>query len=163
MTPEQQKLLEQLLELGDVTYIKSDVSIQELIAKAISEMDIELLETLVDNQLRNDKKKEFIEKIKEKFNAFKQLNDTYLFAHKGSCNGSWCNNYRSRGYSFTGNISNTFYNLIFEEVNGECSDICKCYSFKIKDKIINKTKKDADKKERESYGFTEADLEDLPF
>lgn len=76
MTPEQQKLLKQLLELGDVTYIKSNVSIQELFAKAISEMDLELLETLVENQLRNDKKKEFIEKIKFKFNNFKQLQTT---------------------------------------------------------------------------------------
>lgn len=140
MTPEQKILIEQLLEMGDVTFIKSDLSIHELIVKAISKMDIELLETLVENQLRNDKKEEFIEKIKFKFNNFKQLNDTYLFAHKGRCNGRSCNNYRSRGYSFTGNISNTFYNLIFEEENGECNDICKCYSFKIKDKTINQAR-----------------------
>lgn len=76
MTPEQQKLLEQPLKLGDVTYIKSDVSIQELIVKAISEMDIILLETLVENQLRNDKNKEFIEKIKEKLNNFTKRQST---------------------------------------------------------------------------------------
>ena len=73
---EKQKLIEQLLEMGDVRFVKSDASRNKLIVKAISEMDIELLETLVENQLRNDKKKEFIEKIKEKLNNFTKRQST---------------------------------------------------------------------------------------
>lgn len=91
MTPEQKILIEQLLEMGDVRFVKSDASRNKLIVKAISEMDIELLETLVENQLRNDKKKEFIEKIELKFNKFIENNDTHLIAHSGSCNAYHCN------------------------------------------------------------------------
>ncbi len=163
MTPEQQKLLEQLLELGDITYIKSDSSRNELIVKAVSEMDLEQLEILTENYLSEDKREEFLKVIKSKFNKFKVNNDTYLIAHSGSCNGSWCDNYGTLGYSFTGNISNTFYNLIFEEVNGECSDICKCYRFKINDKTINEARENKRKKELDSYNFTDEELDDLPF
>ena len=43
MTPEQKILIEQLLEMGDVRFVKSDASRNKLIVKAISEMDIILL------------------------------------------------------------------------------------------------------------------------
>lgn len=136
---------------------------KDLIVQAISEMDIDKLEVLVENYLSNEKKKEFIENMKEKFKNFEQNNDTYLIAHDGTCNGDWCDNYRSRGYSFTGNVSNTFYNLVFEEKNGNCVDICKCYSFKVKDGSINEARLEDKRKDFDSYGFTQKDLDDLPF
>ena len=158
MTPEQKILIEQLLEMGDVRFVKSDASRNKLIVKAISEMDIELLETLVENQLRNDKKKEFIEKIKLKFNKFIENNDTHLIAHSGSCNAYHCN-IGASGYTFIGNNSKTYCDIIFENENGVCTDICKCNSFKVDDIFINKARK----KELDSYNFTDEDLDDLPF
>ena len=160
---EKQKLLEQLAQIGDVIYIKSNLSQRELIVKAISEMDIDSLEILVENQLRNDIREAFIEKIKLEFKKFKENEDTHLIAYSGKCNAATCNNYRNTGYSFTGNVSNTFYNLIFEEENGECEDICKCFVFKVDDATINKARKVANKKQIESYRFTEEDLDNLPF
>ncbi len=139
MTPEQKILIEQLLEMGDVRFVKSDASRNKLIVKAISEMDIELLETLVENQLRNDKKKEFIEKIKLKFNKFIENNDTHLIAHSGSCNAYHCN-IGASGYTFIGNNSNTYCNIIFENENGVCTDICLCLKFKVDGIFINKAR-----------------------
>ena len=159
MTPEQKILIEQLLEMGDVRFVKSDASLNKLIVKAISELDIELLETLVENQLRNDKKKEFIEKIKLKFNKFIENNDTHLIAHSGSCKASWCHNNGAIGFTCIGNNSNTHCDIIFEQENGVCTDICKCNSFKVNDIFINKARE----KELDSYRFTDEELDDLPF
>ena len=60
---EKQKLIEQLLEMGDVTFIKSDSSRNELIVKAISEMDLEQLEILTENYLSEYKREEFLKYI----------------------------------------------------------------------------------------------------
>lgn len=160
---EKQKLLEQLAELGDVTYIQSNLSRHELIVKAISEMDIEQLEKLVENYLNDENKEEFMLNINSQFNIFKANNDTHLIAHSGICGSSSCNNYRSRGYSFTGNVSNNFYNLVFEEENGVCNDICKCFVFKINDPVIQEAREEAKRKAIDYKEDTDDDLDDLPF
>ena len=158
MTPEQKILIEQLLEMGDVRFVKSDASRNELIVKAISEMDLEQLEILTENYLSQDKIEEFLKYIKSKFNKFKENNDTHLIAHSGTCNAYDCN-IGASGYTFIGNNSNTYCNIIFENENGVCTDICKCNSFKVDDIFINKARK----KELDSHNFTDEDLDDLPF
>ena len=139
MTPEQKILIEQLLEMGDVTFIKSDSSRNELIVKAISKMDLEQLEILTENYLSQDKIEEFLKDIKSKFNKFKENNDTHLIAHSGSCNAYDCNKGAS-GYTFIGNNSNTYCNIIFENENGVCTDICLCLKFKVDGIFINKAR-----------------------
>ena len=139
MTPEQKILIEQLLEMGDVTFIKSDSSRNKLIVKAISEMDLEQLEILTENYLSEYKREEFLKYIKSKFNKFKENNDTHLIAHSGSCNAYDCNKGAS-GYTFIGNNSNTYCNIIFENENGVCTDICRCSMFKVDDIFINKAR-----------------------
>ena len=155
---EKQKLIEQLLEMGDVRFVKSDASLNKLIVKAISEMDLEQLEILTENYLSKYKREEFLKYIKSKFNKFKENNDTHLIAHSGSCSAYDCN-IGASGYTFTGNNSNTYCNIIFEQENGVCTDICKCNSFKVDDIFINKARK----KELDSHNFTDEELDDLPF
>jgi hypothetical protein len=139
MTPEQKILIEQLLEMGDVRFVKSDASRNKLIVKAISEMDLEQLEILTENYLSEDKREEFLKDIKSKFNKFKVNNDTHLIAHSGSCNAYQCN-IGASGYTFIGNNSKTYCDIIFENENGVCTDICKCHSFKVDDIFINKAR-----------------------
>jgi hypothetical protein len=91
MTPEQKILIEQLAEMGDVTFIKSDSSRNELIVKAISAMNLKQLEILTENYLSQDKREEFLKDIQSKFNKFIENNDTHLIAHSGSCNAYSCN------------------------------------------------------------------------
>lgn len=145
MTPEQKILIEQLWEMGDVTFIKSDSSRNELIVKAISEMDLEQLEILTENYLSQDKREEFLKDIKSKFNKFKENNDTHLIAHSGSCNAYQCN-IGASGYTFIGNNSNTYCDIIFENENGVCTDICLCLKFKVDDIFINKARENEKKK-----------------
>ena len=92
------------------------------------------------------------------FNKFKENNDTHLIAHSGSCSASDCNIGVS-GYTFIGNNSNTYCNIIFEQENGICTDIFKCSSFKVDDLFINKARE----KKLDSYNFTDEELDDLPF
>lgn len=158
MTLEQKILIEQLLEMGDVTFIKSDSSRNELIVKAISAMDLEQLEILTENYLSQNKRKEFLNDIKSKFNKFKENNDTHLIAHSGSCDAYYCNKGTS-GLTFIGNNSNTYCNIIFENKNGVCTDICLCRKFKVDDIFIN----EAREKELDSYRFADEELDDLPF
>ena len=139
MNPEQKILIEQLLEMGDVTFIKSDSSRNELIVKAISEMDLEQLEILTENYLSQSKRDEFLKVIKSKFNKLIENNDTHLIAHCGSCNAYHCN-IGASGYTFIGNNSKTYCDIIFENENGVCTDICKCHSFKVDDIFINKAR-----------------------
>lgn len=162
--PEEKKqLIEQLLELGDVTFVKSDSSRNELIVKAISEMDSEALKLLLDIIPDFDEKEEFLAEANLEFKKFKENKDTHLIAHSGKCRGSHCDNFCSKGYSFTGNVSKTYYNVVFEIENGECKGICECSQFDVDDTIINEARKESKKKEFDSYEFTDSDLEDLPF
>jgi hypothetical protein len=158
MTPEHQKLLEQLMEMGDVRFVKSDSSRNKLIVKAISEMDLEQLEMVTKNYLSEYKREEFLKYIKSKFNKFKENNDTQLIAHRGSCGASDCN-IGASGYTFIGNNSNTYCDIIFEQENGVCTDIFKCSSFKVDDIFINKARE----KKLDSCNFTDEELDDLPF
>ena len=158
MTPEQKILIEQLLEMGDVRFVKSDASRNELIVKAISAMDLEQLEILTENYLSQDKIEEFLKDIKSKFNKFKENNDTHLIAHSGSCDSYYCNKGAS-GFTFIGNNSNTHCDIIFENENGVCTDICICLKFKVDDTFINKARE----KELDSHNFTDEELDDLPF
>jgi len=160
---EKQKLIEQLLEMGDVTFVKSYSFLNELIVKAISEMDIEALKLLLDIIPDFDEKEEFLAEANLEFKKFKENNDTHLIAHSGKCNGGHCDNFCSKGYSFTGNVSNTYYNVVFEIENGECKGICECYQFDVDDTIINEARKESKKKEFDSYEFTDSDLDDIPF
>ena len=158
MTPEQKILIEQLLEMGDVRFVKSDASRNELIVKAISAMDLEQLEILTENYLSEYKREEFLKYIKSKFIKFKENNDTHLIAHIGSCNAYHCN-IGASGYTFIGNNSKTYCDIIFENENGVCTDICKCLKFKVDDIFINKARE----KELDSHNFTDEELDDLPF
>ncbi len=155
---EKRKLIEQLMEMGDVRFVKSDASRNKLIVKAISEMDLEQLEILTENYLSEYKREEFLKYIKSKFNKFKENNDTQLIAQSGSCSASDCN-IGTSGYTFIGNNSNTNCDIIFEQENGVCTDICKCNSFKVDDIFINKARE----KKLDSYNFTDEELDDLPF
>lgn len=155
---EKQKLIEQLLEMGDVRFVKSDASRNKLIVKAITEMDLKQLEMVTKNYLSEYKREEFLNYIKSKFNEFKENNDTQLIAHSGICSGSDCN-IGVNGYTFIGNNSNTYCNIIFEQENGVCTDIFKCSSFKVDDIFINKARE----KKLDSYNFTDEELDDLPF
>jgi hypothetical protein len=97
----------------------------------IQRFDIEMVaELLQDNITYMDYDKDvFIDKLNAALNVFKQKGDTYLDRMSGHCSSKKCN-YKKSGFSFIGNKSNLYLDLIFEIENDLISDIFECNDFK---------------------------------
>lgn len=160
---DEQNIQAQLSEIGPSRYSKSYLSTREQIVKAISEMDIETLEPLVEKKLTPTNKRKFISDIEEEFNKFKSTKDTHLIAYAGKCDRNYCHNYCTNGYSFTGNTSKNFLNLVFKEKHSGYLEICKCNDFNVDDVLINKVRRDERQKELDLHEFNNSDIDDLPF
>lgn len=113
-----------------------------LIIKAFSEMNISLLEVLLDdnNTYQKASKEMFLEKMNVVFEQFKQSGDTSLLPYTGICNSKSCRNKGCSGFSFIGNYSNSYVDLVFDEDKNDYEDIYNCSSFKTKKR--SKPKKD---------------------
>lgn len=101
---------------------------KETILKYISKMDTEML-SMVLNETRSyqDVTKDiFVSKLDEAFQKFKSKGDTELIPSPGKCGSEECSNQGRRGYSFFGNVSNDYLSLIFEEEDGDVTDIYSC-------------------------------------
>ena len=128
MNLEQQKLLDQLAQLGKVTVIKNT---RVSVVNAISEMDYAALEILLDNNIsyQNTSKTIFIEKLKEIFIKFKQK-DTQLIPLEGICCSAECYNKDNAKVSFIGNITGDLLSLIIEQnESGRIKNMYDCDNF----------------------------------
>ncbi len=98
---------------------------------AISVMDIDLLDSVLDKNLtyQDTTKAIFIESLEVVFEKFRS-EDSFLIPHKGRCKSEECPNTNKNGVSFTGNVSGDYLNLILETNNeSTVTDIYECYSF----------------------------------
>ncbi len=105
-------------------------------------MDLEMINELLDNKLtyQNLDKCVFVRRLNRPFTEFIAAGDTRLNYRKGRCNGEGCN-YKCEGYSFIGNHSNNYMDLIINIENGRVLDIYECSSFKNIAKNIVKNKR----------------------
>jgi hypothetical protein len=107
----------------------------------IQQLDIEMVDSLLDDRLEyQDMRKDlFINKLGHAFNEFIEAGDTFLLASKGFCNSVICN-FQCKGYSFTGNNSGSFLDMIIEIEDGKVIDMYECTHFKteVKTNIKNK-------------------------
>ena len=112
MTPEQQKLIQQLLHLGDVKVFNRK---KETIVQAITAMDLVSLELILDENLTcQDATKEiFLNKLNEIFDEVKKSKDT-LQSYSGKCGSKDCSNHNKNGMLFCGRI--TFANFKWHNV-----------------------------------------------
>ena len=141
MTPEQEKLIQQLLHLGDVKVFNRK---KETIVKAITAMDLDSLELILDENLtyQDATKEMFLTKLKEIFDEIKKSKDT-LQSHSGKCCSKDCSNHNKNGILFCGRNSGKHFNLIIEEDENEnVKDLYYCNVFKcnFEDKVNNKGK-----------------------
>ena len=99
----------------------------------IQQLDIEMVDSLLDDSLEyQDMRKDlFINKLGHAFNEFIEAGDTFLLASKGFCNSVICN-FQCKGYSFTGNNSGNFLDMIIEIEDGKVIDMYECTHFKTK-------------------------------
>lgn len=143
MTPEQLKLIQQLAELGDVTFVKGGV---RSLVNAISEMDSKAIELILEDNIsyQDTTKTIFLKKLDEVFKEFKK-EDKKLIAYKGKCNSNECSNKNKNGISFIGNKSGRYINFIIEEnEDGTVKDIYNCSVFCTNENVIHENKRKLD-------------------
>ena len=114
----------------------------EAVIHFIQHLDIEMVDTLLDNSIEyQDMRKDiFISKFGHAMNEFIEAGDTFLNTSKGFCDSIICN-YKCSGFSFVGNNSGKFIDLIIEIEEGKIVDIYECTEFKTKN-----TKRDRSKR-----------------
>lgn len=141
MTPEQQKLLEQLAALDNQGDGAQEPTKIEQIINAFAEMNIATLEILLDDtKTYQDAAKEvFLEKLEDLFLNHKKLGDDYLISYTGKCGAEYsrCYNCGKTGYRFVGNHSNNYFDFIFELAGQNISDIYDCSSFETPETVEN--------------------------
>lgn len=95
----------------------------------IEQMDIEMIDSFLDADRRYDgmDKAFFIKQINHVFEVFKSEGDTYLISIEGRCNK--CNMAKT-GYTFVGNNSKRFVNIIFYTEGEKLIDFGTCFDFK---------------------------------
>ena len=154
MDTEQKDLLKQLAQMGDVILIHEDgtrISLNEeaeiplqtqldAVLYFLQRLDSSMLKSILDDSYtyQNFEKPLFIKKLDAALNEFIEAGDTYLNRYKGSCNSKSCN-YKCNGYSFVGNNSANYFDLIIDVKDGVVNDIYECFSFKCEIKVIDKS------------------------
>ena len=113
------------------------MSKQTNIIKAITEMDIDLLDVVLDdNKAYMEVSKElFIKTLSKKFDNLKKQRITkFEKVSKGTCNKCYkgCN-----GYTFL-TKNNDYLDLLFKEENNEIVDLFRCSDFKNEENLIKK-------------------------
>ena len=84
---------------------------------------------LEDNRTYQDFEKcIFIHKLGNALNEFIAAGDTFLNCYNGFCNEKMCN-YRCSGFSFIGNHSKKYFDLIIDIKGGLVHDIYECSRF----------------------------------
>lgn len=101
------------------------------VVHAITVMDIELLYSSLDKKVSYQKVPIaiFLERLEIVFVMFRN-EDTFLIPHQGKCHSGECSNTNKSGFSFTGNVSGNYLNLIIEkDINENVTDMYQCHSF----------------------------------
>jgi hypothetical protein len=100
----------------------------EAVLHFICRLDIDMVNELLDAErtYADLPKARFIEKLGVAFNKFIYAGDESLSLEAGFCSSSDCDNCGSLGYTFVGNISGYFLDLVVVEGKGKIIDIFDC-------------------------------------
>ena len=155
MNVERKAVLKQLAQMGDVILIQenvkrinlndeAEISLQSQFDAALyflQRLDIDMVSSVLEDgrTYQNFAKPLFIKKLDNALDEFIEEDDTYLNRYEGSCNSKSCN-YKCKGYSFVGNNSGNYFDLIIDVKNGVVNDIYECFSFKCEDEGIQRNK-----------------------
>jgi hypothetical protein len=95
---------------------------------------------LEDNRTYQDfEKPVFIRKLDYALEEFIQAGDTFLHRHNGFCNSENCH-YKCKGFTFIGNNSGHYFDLIIDINDGVVQDIYECTEFKCFETSLSKNK-----------------------
>ena len=153
MNTEQKKLLKQLAQMGEVILISNGNRIHlnengtvalktqvDAVLYFLQRLDIAMVSDVLDvnHTYQNFAKPLFIKKLDAALDEFIEAGDTYLNRFNGACNSKSCN-YKCKGYSFIGNNSGNYFDLIVDIKDGVVNDIYECFNFKCEIKVIDKS------------------------
>ena len=152
MNTEQKELIKQLAEMGEVVLITNGNRVHlnengtvalktqvDAVLYFLQRLDIDMVSRVLEDKrtYQNFAKPLFIKKVEDALDEFIEAGDTYLNRYNGSCNSKSCN-YKCKGYSFVGNNSGNYFDLIIDVKDGVVNDIYECFSFKYEDEGVNK-------------------------
>lgn len=145
MTTEQQTILKELAQMGDVVFVRQDgrreilndvgkTSLQtqeDAVLYFIERLDTNMLEIILnDDQMSQEiDKRTFLKKIANVFDEFSNRGNTFLNRFEGRCMNCVYSNPNCKGFSFVGNKSNDFIDLIIESEDYKVIDIYECSQF----------------------------------
>jgi hypothetical protein len=97
------------------------------IRHAIETMDLEVFDELLDywQEYNGMGKFQFIDFMDEVFTAMRALGDTQLLSYAGTCGSTLCDNCNKTGYTFVGNQSKAFFDLLICEDPLLSIELCK--------------------------------------
>lgn len=100
----------------------------------LQKLDIEMIDTLLEeNRTYQDfEKPVFVSLLGAALDEFIQAGDTFLQRYPGFCNAKNCN-YKCKGFTFIGNHSGNYFDLIFDIQEGVVQDMYECTIFKCLD------------------------------
>jgi hypothetical protein len=107
----------------------------------LQQLDIEMIDSVLEpNRTYQDFEKHiFIQKLGGALDEFIQSGDTCLNRYPGHCNFGECN-YKCKGFTFIGNNSGNYFDLIINIEKGVVQDIYECGVFKCHKKIASRNK-----------------------
>ena len=108
----------------------------------LQHLDIEMIDSILEpNRTYQDfEKNTFVQKLGYALDDFIQSGDTYLNRFPGQCNSEICN-YKCKGFTFIGNNSCNYFDLIIDINEGVVQDIYECSLFKCFEKSVIKHKR----------------------
>ena len=94
----------------------------------ICKMDEEMVDqVLIDESLDAEfDKREFMTQLSNTFGYFREIGDRKLIQINGVCGGFKCDNYKQPGYTFVGDRSKNYINLIVDVEGEKVSGIFEC-------------------------------------
>jgi len=131
------KLVKQLEELGEVTFVKKIENPKDTFAYYFSKLDINGIDSILSNQNYYDgiTKLEYLNLIKEHFISLKNNDIFALKAYSGICDG--CKKGCS-GFTFLDEKKGFFMDIIIEVKDSEIVNFMECFSLKNEIEIPNK-------------------------
>ena len=146
------KLLKELSLLADISDFNENTEIiltvekplelktqSDAILYFLQKLDVNMVDSILDEYrtYQDCTKKKFIQKLDVAMNEFINFGDTFLNKHSGSCNSKDCN-YNCTGFSFIGNKSSNYIDIIFDIKEGAVLDIYECSEFKSDEEGLKK-------------------------
>lgn len=99
------------------------------------QLDVDMVNELLDSSrtYADLPKTRFVEKLSVAFNKFIYAGDEYLIMKSGFCSSLDCDNCGCPGYTFIGNVSGHYLDLVVTEEEGKVIEIFDCNFLDVKD------------------------------